>query len=82
MTEKHFLFATGLHNITGSRAVIEILNKLGHSTDYQTCEIETTHARKKELSADKTSILTLKPRDQKSIVPISGWTILMLTSKK
>ena len=74
MTAKHFLLATGLHNITGSRAVVEITNKLGHYIDYQTtCEIETAQARKMQLLADKASILTLKPRDPKSLVRTYFW---------
>ena len=33
ITAKHFLLAIGLHNITGSKKVIEITNKLGHLLD-------------------------------------------------
>ena len=47
MTSKHFVLAMGLHNITGSRKVVDIINKLGHCINYDTtCEIETALAEK------------------------------------
>ena len=43
----HFALATGLHSITGSHKVIDILNKLGHCINYSTiCKIETSQAVK------------------------------------
>ena len=45
LTAKHFLLSKGLHSLTGSRYVIDILNKLGHCMSYKlTCEIETSQA--------------------------------------
>ena len=41
-TAKHLVLAFRLHNITGQKKVIQILNKLGHCISYDlTCEIET-----------------------------------------
>ena len=34
--KKHFLIGLGLHNLTGQKNVIEILNKFGHSLSYST----------------------------------------------
>ena len=43
----HFALATGLHSITGSHKLIDILNKLGHCINYSTiCKIETSQAVK------------------------------------
>ena len=45
MQQKHFLLDQSLHNLTGSRKVIDIVHKLGHCTSCNTvCEIETAHA--------------------------------------
>ena len=74
ITAKHFLLATGLHNITGSRTVNQITYKLGHSLDYETtCEIETAQAKKMQLLEDKVSILPLKPREQNFSVRTYFW---------
>ena len=67
VTSKHYLLALGLHNITGSRKVVEITHKLGHCIDYNlTCEIETAQAKKVQQLADHTNILPLKPKFEKS----------------
>ena len=42
-------FAMGLDGLTGSREIIDILNKLVNSMSYElTCEIETAQAEKGE----------------------------------
>ena len=42
LTEKPFLVALGMHNLTGQRHVIELLNKFGHSMSLNlTCDILT-----------------------------------------
>ena len=47
MTAKQFLLALGLHNITGTRKVVDIVSRLGHCINYKTtCEIETAQAVK------------------------------------
>ena len=43
MTAKQFLLALGLHNITGTRKVVDIVNCINYKI---TCEIETTQAVK------------------------------------
>ena len=53
LTLKHFDLAMGLHSITGSRKVIDILNKLRNCIDYNTtCEIETSQAVKSQKLAN------------------------------
>ena len=62
MTEKHFVLALGLHNITGSKKVVKLLTNWVHCIDYNlTCEIETSQAEKVQLLASKDTILPLKP---------------------
>ena len=40
---KHLLLGLSLHNLTGSRKIINIVNKIGHCINYNTvCDIETT----------------------------------------
>jgi len=42
---KYFLLALGLHSLTGSRKVIDIVNKFGHCLNYNlVCEMETAQA--------------------------------------
>ena len=42
LKDKHFLLDQGIHNITGQKKTIRILNRLGHCIDYnKVCEIET-----------------------------------------
>ena len=74
MTAKHFLLALGLHNLTGSRKVVEINSKLGHCIDYNlVCDIETAQANKAKVMASRTSILPLKPRSEKYLVNTWFW---------
>ena len=45
ITTKHFLLALGLHNLTGKKEAIVIINKLGHCISYdKTCDIEIAQA--------------------------------------
>ena len=47
MTAKQFLLVLGLHNVTGTRKVVDIVSRLGHCINYKTtCEIETAQAIK------------------------------------
>ena len=58
ITAKHFLLPLGLHNLTGSKKIVEINNRLGHCLNYNvTCEIETSQAKKVQLLAECSSIL-------------------------
>ena len=59
---KQFLLGQGLHNLTGSRKVIDFLHKLGHSIYYNTvCEIETAQAECALEASKAANILALKP---------------------
>ena len=67
---KTFLLATGLHNITGSKTVIDVPSHLGHCVDYdKTCQIETVQAIKTQKIAIDETILPFKARDETSILP-------------
>ena len=47
MTAKQLLLALGLHNITGTHKVVDIVSKLGHCINYKnTCEMETAQTVK------------------------------------
>ena len=47
ITAKHFALSMALHGLTGSREIIDILNKPGNAISYElTCEIETAQAEK------------------------------------
>ena len=65
----------GLHSLTGSRYVIDILNKLGHYKLYKlTCEIETSPAEIAEkILDDEGTILPIVPNDESSDVPTVLW---------
>ena len=74
ITAKHFLLALGLHNITGQRKVVEIVNRLGHCLDYNTtCEIETAQAVKSQLLSQSCSSLPLLPSDPSNYVLTVFW---------
>ena len=86
LTAKPFLLPTGLHNITGSRTVIDVLSHLGHCVDYdKTCQIETAQAKKNQKRANDETILILRPQDETCIVPTFFWVDnfdVMIESKK
>ena len=71
---KHFLLATGLRNITGSRTAIDVLSHLGHYVDYdKTCQIETAQAIKTQKTANDETALPFKPRDETCNAPTFFW---------
>ena len=58
---KQLILGQGLHNLTGSRKVIDILHKLGHCISYNTvCEIETAQAECPLEGSKSSNILALK----------------------
>jgi hypothetical protein len=62
MTAKHFLIGLGLHSITGQKKPIQLLNRLGHSIDYNmVCEIETAHAQANQKISETHGTLPLSP---------------------
>ena len=73
-TAKHVLLATGLHNMTGQRNIIEIVNKLGHCISYNlTCEIETAQAVRAQYLATKNNSLPIRPSTDSSTVLTVFW---------
>lgn len=78
MQLKHFLLATGLHDLTDSRKVVDIVHRLGHCLSYNTtCEIKTAVAECVLEEANKTDILPLKPVRSISHQHFFGLTTLM-----
>ena len=74
LTAKHFLLATGLHNITGLITVIDVLSHLGHCVGFdKTCQLETVQAIKTQKIANDKTILPFKLRDETCIVPTFFW---------
>ena len=72
--EKHFLIGLGLHNITGQKAVVEVLNKFGHSISYSlACDIETSQAENCMEKSKQTSILPLYPEHETESVLTYFW---------
>ena len=58
---KQLTLGQGLHNLTGSRKVIDILHTLGHCISYNTvCEIETAQAECALEGSKSSNILALK----------------------
>ena len=59
---KQLILGQGLHNLTGSRKVVDILHKLGHCIPYNTvCETETAQAEYALEASKLNNILALKP---------------------
>lgn len=74
MQLKHFLLAIGLHDLTGSRKVVDIVHNLGHCISYNTtCEIKTAIAENVLEQANKSDILPLKPLSEECITPTFFW---------
>lgn len=73
--KKHYLLALGFHHFTGSRLIVDILNKLGHCMSYNnTCDIETAQAELAiKVSQEKTNILPLQPKSLYDIVLTHFW---------
>ena len=62
ITAKHFALSMALHGLTGSREIIDILNKLGNAMSYElTCDIETAPAEKARKLSSESTVLPLMP---------------------
>ena len=71
ITKKHYLLALGLHNMTGQRHVIDIVNRLSHYINFNTtCEIETTLAKKARVTAETLSSLQFIPTTSKFFLTV------------
>ena len=75
MQKKHYLLGLGLHNLTGSRKIVDIIHKLGHCISYNnTCEIEAAQAEIAiKVSQENSSILPLKPKSPNDTVLTHFW---------
>ena len=72
--EKHFLIGLGLHNLTGKKNVVEILNKFGHSLSYSTAtEILTAYAESNIEKLKSSLLLPLQPCNPGEIVLTYFW---------
>ena len=74
ITPKHFLLGVGLHNITGQKKVIQVMNRFGHSISYdQVRDIELAQAQKAQIIADKNTSLPLRPATNDEFVMTVFW---------
>ena len=74
VTEKHFLMGLGLHNITGQKKVVEVLNHPGHSISYtDVCDIETAQAQKAQVLATNSKSLPVKPATPEDTILTFFW---------
>ena len=74
ITAKQYLLALGIHNITGQRKTVDILNRLGHCLTYNvTCEIETALPEKAQQLSLKDSLLPIQSADIDSYVLMVFW---------
>ena len=74
ITPKYYLFALGLHNLTGQKEPVEITNKFGHCMSYgNCCEIETALSEAAIEKSKKTNILKIRPIDHEYIISTWFW---------
>ena len=74
MTAKHFVLGMGLHNMTRSKKLIQLINKLGHCIDYNAvCDILTAQAQKSSELAKSSSILHLTPISTNNSIKTWFW---------
>ena len=68
ITPKHYLFALGLHNLTGQRQPVVMTNKLGHCMSYDVCcEIETALSEAAVAKSKETNILQIRPEGAETV---------------
>lgn len=73
ITEKHFLLGLGLHNLTGQKTVIEVLNKMGHCISYPSvCDILTAQANAMQEKFNSPNYLPVVPQNNE-VVLIHFW---------
>ena len=72
--EKHFLIWFGVHNLTGKKNVVELLNKFGHSLSYSTAsEILTAYAESSIEKSKSSSRLPLQSSNPDEIILNYCW---------
>ena len=73
-TAKHLVLTLRLHNMTGQKKVIQILNKLGHCISYDlTCETETYEAQVSLIEQENNWILPILPTADDDIIITYFW---------
>ena len=74
ITPKHYLVGLGIHNMTGQKTPVQIMNKLGHSIGYNKVrEIETSLAELAIHKSEEFNVLPLLPSGEEEIVPTFYW---------
>ena len=74
ITPKHYFVELGIHNMTGQKTPVQIMNKLGHSISYnKVCEIETSLAELVIHKFEEFKVLPLLPSGEEEIVPTFYW---------
>jgi len=74
LQQKHLNLGLGLHNLSGSKKIVDIVNGFGHCIPYKlVCEIEAGQADIALQSLNKTSILPLKPAGPDASVFTHFW---------
>ena len=72
--EKHFLIWLGVHNLTGKKNIVEILNKFGHSLSYSAASgILTAYAKSNIEKSKSSSLLPLQPSNPDEIILHYFW---------
>ena len=73
ITPKH-LVGLAIHNMTGQKTPVQIMNKLGHSIGYnKVCEIETSLVELVIHKSEEFNVLPLLPRGEGEIIPTFYW---------
>ena len=74
ITAKHFLLGLGLHNLTGQKKTVQILNRLGHCIEYNAAsEIETAHAEAVQQQYNDSGVLPVRPITSQHTVNTFFW---------
>ena len=67
--KKHFLISLGVHNLTGKKNAVEILNKFDHSLSYSTAsEILTDYVESNIEKSKRSLLLPLQPSNPDEII--------------
>ena len=70
MQRKHFLLKLGLHSLTGSRKIIDVVHKLGHCISYNLMsDIETAQANCSLSLSKEGDIRPVQPSPKNDVVP-------------
>ena len=67
--KKHFLISLGVHNLSGKKNAVEILNKFDHSLSYSTAsEILTDYVESNIEKSKRSLLLPLQPSNPDEII--------------